>query len=137
MRNTNRIAHFLLATGLLAGFAAWAPIAPPAKASIGPLTWVAPTTTASLRIGRRPENSQAGADGVDSGPVSKFCSSTVSTPGGNQLSCKLEGADTTYQYFVCSRDQNGENLGGFECSFHGNGGGWECAPADIAASWCD
>lgn len=136
MRKHRSIAHIAGAVALIATFAAWDG-GVPASASQLTLAWTAPLTASELRIGRKPAGGPGGPDRVDSGNVSKFCPGTVSLPEGIQLSCQILDADTTYEYFLCATDQTGENLGGFECSFHGNGGGWECTPTDIAAGWCD
>lgn len=138
MRNQNRIGAIVLTAAFAAAFATGVNFAaPPATDSQTTLTWVAPLTTSNLRIGRRPQGRTGGPDAFDVGETAKYCSGTVSLPGGDQLSCKIPAADTAYEYYVCATDPMGENLGGFECSFYGNGGGWECIPADIAASWCD
>jgi hypothetical protein len=119
----------VLLGSLLVPFAASA--APPSA-----LQWKSPAASANLRIGRRSIGTGHGAVKVFTGKPKKFCKAAPAGDG-QALDCRLPKVDPSYQYFVCTRSQSGEILSGLECSYHGNGGGWECTPSDIGAGWCD
>lgn len=130
-----RFAKAALALGFAGSVIILAPR--PAQAATLALKWLSPTSSSNVRVGRRLLGTKAAPAQIETGAASVYCLGTVTAQGGTKLSCQIPAADTAYQYVVCTRDAAGENLGGFECTFQGNGGGWECSPADIAASWCD
>ncbi len=122
-----------LLTLLILGAAA----AGPAFAGASTLRWSSPASSSSVRIGRRAIGSSHGAVKVYSGSVKTYCKPGTSGADASSLECKLPKVDPAYQYFICTRSQAGEIIGGLDCSYHGNGGGWECTPTDTGAGWCD